>query len=192
MKNFLPIPGTLALLCAVATLPGCASKPDTEFATQEPAPVAAPVESFADRSYHSSWGHSGRGGAALRKSTYQHVLATPDRLDTSIGQLYPATGVEAAFPAPAVADEPRPAIAFPAPDQGHCTTTTTTTISGGARVLAREQVSDYLQVQNKLCAGVERLSYEEWQVLINSTPRDVPLHLKPVPQSITSPEGRIQ
>ncbi|MNC53966.1 hypothetical protein D3C75_1034210 [compost metagenome] len=48
----------------------------------------------------------------------------------------------------------------------------------GAIVSARRNVSNYLVVKQKLCRGQERLTYAEWETLVNGTPKDLPLYLQ--------------
>lgn len=174
-----------ALALTIAVLSGCASKPSepadavgTEVATYQYEPDM--------RSYHSSWGHSGRGGAAVRKPAYVHVLATPQVLEVPAGKLYPSiTSLD---------DLALPGVTQPETD--HTASVTSALPLEGNRpceadyrviASAREMTDDYIQVRNKLCAGSERLSFEEWEILVNGTPKDVPAHLKLSPnQSIFS------
>ena len=65
----------LAITAALGMLSGCSSK--------EPAPEPYTGTPFEVQQYepdlrghHTSWGHSGRGGAALRKPSYQPVLGS--------------------------------------------------------------------------------------------------------------------
>lgn len=175
LKTLLP----LGLAIGVAMSAGCASKP-------VPAPTGTPyeVQNFEPemREYHTSWGHTGRGGAALRKPAYQPVLGSLDVLETPSGKLHPglqvrqATGDSVSVPSSMVqancADSNNVAQAFAmgrpvASDQ-------IVTIANSVGT-----VDDYIAVRNKLCKGAQRLSYEEWLVLVEGTPKDVPLHLKP-------------
>lgn len=192
MKKSLLSPAYASLILAVTALSGCTAiqrTPEPQAPVQSLPSVEIPLEY---RSYHSSWGHSGRGGAALRKPAYQHVLSTQDQLDTAAGRLYPPPMPPAAVTAiaapPFVSQLPgnhsgdtslsAPAAAIVFPLEG---STDNCQQNTGVRVLAREPVNEYIRVHNKLCAGVERLTYEEWQVLVNSTPKDVPSNLKTSP-----------
>lgn len=188
-------PGYLSLVLTAIALAGCSAAP-TE---PDTFPLPTQIEiNEQERSYHSSWGHSGRGGAALRKPAYQHVLATPDRLDTPAGRLYPAAEInigtgtpDALPPLPALGASSEPSIRFgvarvpttslPVEGNGECQ------LAERVHVLARENVDEYIRVHNKLCAGSERLTHEEWRVLVNSTPRDVPQNLKVFPAPPTPP-----
>lgn len=74
---------TLALLIATALTTGCASKPqENPYAGYDKA-VVVPVRLHHE--FYSSWGHDGRGGAALRKPTYQHVMGSEDMVMTTRG-----------------------------------------------------------------------------------------------------------
>ena len=178
----------VALASGIATLVGCSSKPEPE-----PEYLGTPFEvtSYSPdlREHHSSWGHTGRGGAALRKPSYQPVLASPDTLDTRYGKLHPelqyqpkpVTATVAVPPSlyagtckePALPEEPVVAVMVPSqgsPEQGERITTLAN---------SKGTVNEYIQVRNKLCRGAERLTYEEWEILVMGTPKDVPLGLKP-------------
>lgn len=170
------------LALSVAASTGCASKasePSAQLGTE-----VAPFHYQPDmRSYHSSWGHTGRGGAAVRKPAYVHVLATPAVLEVPAGKLYPSiTSLD---------DLALPAITQPeTASQAAAVRIDTVTpfeearpCNAGYRVIAsaREMTDDYIQVRNKLCAGAERLTFEEWEILVNGTPKDIPAHLKLAP-----------
>jgi len=180
-------------VAAAALLVGCSSK--------EPAPeplTGTPyeVERFEPdlREHHTSWGHSGRGGAALRKPTYQPVLGSPDTLETRYGKLHPelqhapkATNVSISVPASMRAgtclDQP---AANQAPNHVKVMTPSGKAEEQRIVTLANSTgtVNEYIQVRNKLCSGAERLSYEEWEILVNGTPKDVPLRLQPTNNQI--------
>lgn len=171
-------------LAACAAISACSTK-NTEPPTH--AGSETPQFEYQDdtRSYHSSWGHSGRGGAAVRKPAYQHVLATTDRLDVPVGRLYPHLSVAStAFPEGAGVGyhEPSAAILESMATCNHLHE------SEGNRIIAsaREKTPAYIRVRNKLCAGTERLTYEEWQILVNGTPKDIPSHLKIFPSPSVS------
>ncbi|EQA9006058.1 RepB family plasmid replication initiator protein [Pseudomonas aeruginosa] len=116
---------------------------------------------------------------------YQHVLATTDRLDVPVGRLYPHLSVAStAFPEGAGVGyhEPSAAILESMATCNHLHE------SEGNRIIvsAREKTPAYIRVRNKLCAGTERLTYEEWQILVNGTPKDIPSHLKVFPSPSVS------
>jgi uncharacterized protein YceK len=71
---------TFAIAIALAlALSGCSSKPKKQEITYvAPTTVEVPVRHWEE--FRASWGHEGRGGAALRKPTYQHVMASEDAI----------------------------------------------------------------------------------------------------------------
>lgn len=74
---------SIALLVATAALAGCTKdQPENPYAGYESA-VHVPVRLHQD--FYSSWGHDGRGGAALRKPAYQHVMGSEDMVMTTHG-----------------------------------------------------------------------------------------------------------
>jgi len=175
LKSLLP----LGLAVGLAITAGCANKP-------EPPSPGTPFEvaSYEPdmREYHTSWGHTGRGGAALRKPTYQHVLGSLDVLETPAGKLHPElqarppTNDSVTVPWAMVqhncADSTNVAQAFAIGQPAASERIVTLANAVGT-------VDDYIAVRNKLCKGAQRLSYEEWVILVEGTPKDVPHHLKP-------------
>lgn len=179
----------LALAISAALLTGCAGKDKTS-PEQEWTGTPFEVSEYTPdlREHHTSWGHTGRGGAALRKPSYQPVLGSQDTLETRYGKLHPelqykAQTVDASINVPpalvagkcAEAEREQTAMAataFAAPSDSASHSIYTLANRHGS-------VSDYISVRNKLCKGVERLTYEEWEILVMGTPKDVPLKLQP-------------
>lgn len=177
LKNLMP----LGLAIGLAITSGCASKPEPPI-SGTPFEVASYEPDM--REYHTSWGHTGRGGAALRKPTYQPVLGSLDVLETRGGKLHPelqpritktdSVAVPSSVFQANCADSENVAQAFALgqPATGERIVTLANPVG---------TVDDYISVRNKLCKGVQRLSYEEWVILVEGTPKDVPLHLKQSP-----------
>lgn len=177
----------MAFAVSAALLVGCASSNKSTAHTELTGTPFEVSEYVPDlREHHTSWGHSGRGGAALRKPTYQPVLGSPDQLETPYGKLYPElqpdtrlSGVTISVPPALVSGT----CAQPAP-QGPDGVTVMPPPTSDAKSIytlanSRGTVNEYIQVRNKLCKGAERLTYEEWEILVMGTPKDVPLTLQP-------------
>ncbi len=184
----------MTLGVAIAAISGCASKESHPPLTGvEPQGVPEPDL----RSFHSSWSHSTRGGAAVRKPGYQHVLATWDQLDVPVGRLYPAaspagagsSAANTADHASGQTDRMSHSAGGTDPSMG-----SKPPCSADQRVIAsaREMTDDYIRVRDKLCSGAERLTFEEWQVLVNGTPKDVPASLQTFPSPTTFPASSRQ
>lgn len=179
----MPIKVTALLAVAVITAAasGCASKQQEPEAVSSAGGETLYASPKDDRRYATSWSYSTRAGAAVQKAAYQHYLTTNDSIYSPHGRMYPQRTVEP------TSNEYPVAVAFPAADApaiGGTTdidTLTTLTECPGARILssAREMTREYIAVRNKLCAGAQRLTYEEWLILVNGTPKDVPAHLQP-------------
>ncbi|WP_432780598.1 hypothetical protein QZH44_30325 (plasmid) [Pseudomonas corrugata] len=175
LKSLLPI----GLAMGISITAGCANTPEPPI-QGKPFEVASYEPDL--REYHTSWGHTGRGGAALRKPIYQQVLGSLDVLETPGGKLHPElqarliTNDSIAVPSSMVqancADSANVAQAFALGQPAANERIVTLANSAGS-------VDDYIAVRNKLCKGAQRLSYEEWVILVDGTPKDVPLHLKP-------------
>lgn len=184
LKPILP----LALAVGLATLTtGCANK-------QPEPPTGTPFEVSEYepdmRGYHTSWGHSGRGGAALRKPAYQPVLGSPDVLETPAGKLHPelqAQKVRGHHVSVPPSMMPSSCMEHGRNGRSAAQTFGVAQLSASERVVTLANstgtVDDYIAVRNKLCQGAQRLSYEEWLILVEGTPKDIPLSLKPTSSS---------
>lgn len=185
MRQFTPI----ALALSLAALAGCSSKEPEQAAKQHTGIDFEYTEYTPDmREYHTSWGHVGRGGAAMRKPSYQPVLSSDDEINTRYGKLHPellkrpSTPVNASVAVPpglltSNCNQDSTVQSFPVPAAPYQQQAN----SGGialARAERHAPVNEYLQVRKKLCAGTDRLTYEEWLILVNGTPKDIPLHLQ--------------
>lgn len=184
-RKLLPV----AFAVSAALMTGCAGKRDAADTQLTGTPFEVTEYAPDLREHHTSWGHAGRGGAALRKPTYQPVLGSPEVLETRAGKLYPElqpqahqSGVSIAVPPSILAGTCAQAEAEGA-GAGAAVTVMTPTSSDPERIYtlanSRGTVNDYIQVRNKLCKGAERLTYEEWEILVMGTPKDVPLTLQP-------------
>lgn len=174
LKSLLP----LGLAIGLALTAGCANKPEPPALG-----TAFEVSSYEPdmREYHTSWGHTGRGGAALRKPAYQPVLGSLDVLEITAGKLHPE--LQARFTTNDSVSVPSSVY------QANCADSTNVAQTfalgqpaASERIVtlanAAGSVDEYITVRNKLCKGAQRLSYEEWVILVEGTPKDVPLHLK--------------
>lgn len=173
----------LALTLSAIAVAGCSKDKKPEAPPVPTGPKFAVSEYEPDlRDYHTSWGHQGRGGAALRKPAYQHTVSPHDQLDTRAGRLHPELQVASTAPLAMVAV---PSFTYASNCQ-HAGTPVAYAASGYAvNASAREEVNDYIRVRNKLCQGQSRLSYDEWLVLVNGTPKDLPMAIQAQPPART-------
>lgn len=179
MRSLYSLP--LALATSIA-LSGCASNPPAE-----PQIVGEPFEvsQFEPdlRDHYTSWGHEGRGGAALRKPAYQPVLGSQDLLEARNGKLHPELQPRPSGSQASV-EVPPGLYASKCPDNSTIAKSFALNVpatSDRITTLANSKgtVDDYIRVRNKLCKGALRLTYEEWQILVEGTPKDVPQALQP-------------
>lgn len=156
---------------------------------QELQEIQAALVKDRSREWASSWERTQRGGAALRPPSYEHVLGTDRLLQDRAGPMYPELQPKPVSvidqymqygPTGAVAygvKDTQPAIGRP--DQDECKAILDGGFEeGGAIVSARRNVPAYLAVKQKLCRGQQRLTYAEWETLVNGTPKDLPLNLQ--------------
>jgi len=183
MRKLYPL--VLPLATAALTLAGCAGK------SEAPDPSAVPFEvtNFAPdlRGHHTSWGHAGRGGAALRKPAYQPVLGSPDMLETRSGKLHPELQMSARGPQ-ATVEVPTSMLASKCADPNIIANREVVQVfaqpaTDGLKQITtmandKGSVNEYIRVRDKLCQGATRLTYVEWEILVEGTPKDLPLHLQ--------------
>lgn len=182
----------MALAVSAALLIGCAgSNKDVDHTELTGTPFEVSEYAPDLREHHTSWGHSGRGGAALRKPAYQPVLGSPDQLETPYGKLYPElqpdarpSGVTISVPPALISGTCAQPASQEVDGVSVMTPTSSETKSIYALANSRGTVNEYIQVRNKLCKGAERLTYEEWEILVMGTPKDVPLTLQPFQKKI--------
>lgn len=159
----------------------------TALRIQELAEIQKVLQIDRNREYASSWERTQRGGAAMRPPAYEHVLGSERLLQDQTGPMYPELQPKPANvidqymlhgPVGVVtygASENRPTFTSPGPVECQAILDLD---QKGAIVSARSSVPNYLNVKQKLCRGQERLTYAEWEVLLNGTPKDVPLYLQ--------------
>lgn len=169
----------LALTLGTIAVAGCSKDKKPEAPPVPTGPKFAVSEYEPDiRDYHTSWGHQGRGGAALRKPAYQHTVSPEDQLDTRSGRLHPELQVASTTPVAMVAVPP----STYASNCQHAALPATYAAPGHAVLAsAREEVNEYVRVRNKLCQGQMRLTYDEWVTLVNGTPKDLPVAIQARP-----------
>ncbi|SEJ12129.1 hypothetical protein SAMN04244572_02820 [Azotobacter beijerinckii] len=175
----------LVLAIGAIAVAGCSKDKKPEQPTEQKFAVSEYEPDLRD--YHSSWGHQGRGGAALRKSAYQHMVSPRDQLDTRSGRLHPELQVASTVPVAMVAVPP----STYASNCQHASLPATYAATGNAVIAsAREAVDEYVRVRNKLCQGQSRLTYDEWLVLVNGTPKDLPVAIQAQPPARTPAQPR--
>lgn len=141
------------------------------------------------REWASSWEKTQRGGAALRPPAYEHVLGTDKLLQDRAGPMYPELQPKPANPIDQYLQYgPSGVVTYGVEDssstinrvnQDECQAILEGGVDEqGAIVSARRNVSSYLMVKQKLCRGQQRLTYSEWETLVNGTPKDLPLNLQ--------------
>jgi hypothetical protein len=169
----------LALTLSAIAVAGCSKDKKPEAPPVPTGPKFAVSEYEPDiRDYHTSWGHQGRGGAALRKPAYQHTVSPQDQLDTRSGRLHPELQVASTVPVAMVAVPPS-TYASNCQQAGNPVAYAASGYAVNAS--AREEVNDYIRVRNKLCQGQMRLTYDEWLTLVNGTPKDLPVAIQARP-----------
>lgn len=164
----------LAAAIVAATISGCSSSK-----TQQEAEVVyhAEVPQRLAHEFYASWGHDGRGGAALRKPTYQHVMGSEDILMTTQGKL-------SDWAKPKTPD----GVVVTALNQGMDKAISTALDSAPApaaqnsssRLSALNATDDeYQRAYRKFCSGGGMAMTErEWELVALGGPRGIPANLR--------------
>jgi hypothetical protein len=177
---------TIATFVTASFIAGCSStEAPNPYAGYEGA-IQVPVRLHQD--FYSSWGHSGRGGAALRKPAYQHVMGSEDMVMTTHGnykELREASG------------DKQPTAFNTALNQGTGTAITkalnslspiTGAITSGAnpsgastsRVASLSATNnEYEAAYRKFCNGASMAMTErEWEIVALGGPKGIPPNLR--------------
>ncbi|WP_165678336.1 hypothetical protein [Metapseudomonas otitidis] len=129
--------------------------------------------------FYASWGHDGRGGAALRKPTYQHVMGSEDVLMTTQGKL-------SDWQSPKAPD----GVVVTALNQGmdkaiftaieSVPAASTAQNSNSSRLAALNATDDeYQKAYRKFCSGGGmEMTEREWELVALGGPNGVPANLR--------------
>lgn len=162
------------LIAATAFLAACSTShkhPDDHAA--EGATVYVPVRIAHE--FYNSWGHDGRGGAALRKPAYQHVMSSEDEVMTTQGnyaELRSGQGNNSVV-VTALNHGMNKAI-----DQALTLTPAQSTPAPRVAALNASQ-EEYERAYRKLCrgAGME-MTEREWEIVALGGPKGIPASLR--------------
>lgn len=128
--------------------------------------------------FYSSWGHDGRGGAALRKPAYQHVMGSEEMVMTTHGNYLAlqnpnqATGTGSSVLVTAVNSGVNRAI-----DQALTVVPPPSMPISKPVTVATE--AEYLVAYRKFCAGAGMaLTEREWELVAKGGPHRVPPSLR--------------
>ncbi|WP_129587030.1 hypothetical protein [Pseudomonas frederiksbergensis] len=167
---------TLAIAIALGiAVSGCSSKPKKQEITYvAPTTVEVPVRHWEE--FRASWGHEGRGGAALRKPTYQHVIASEDAIvirpvvrneesDHGAVKIFALRGTPEEWQRLALAQ------GVPAPSSPQVAQQKPSTVD-----MDSEQ---YLRAYRKFCKGAtNEMTEEEWSMVALGGPNHIPPSLR--------------
>lgn len=168
----------LMILTAAVLLAACSTKENPY--QEETASSTTYVPVRLAHEFYSSWGHDGRGGAALRKPSYQHVMGSEESImtthgsyadlragnDTAAGESVVVTalnnGVGTAIDKALTVAPEKPVIyaqATPQPLQA--------------------DENDYLVAYRKFCKGAgSTMSEKEWELVARGGPKGIPPSLR--------------
>lgn len=164
---------TLATATAVAVA-GCSSS--KHHSDAEPVPTHVEVPQRLAHEFYASWGHDGRGGAALRKPTYQHVMGSEDVIMTTQGKLveWPQPKTPDGVVVTALNNGMNAAI-FTAMDSAPNPAT-----NNAAKVAALKATDDeYERAYRKFCkGGGMAMTEREWELVALGGPNGIPASLR--------------
>lgn len=167
----------LAVTAAVASAGCTSSKPQKNTAVE----THALVPQRLAHEFYASWGHDGRGGAALRKPTYQHVMGSDDVLMTTQGKLsdWPQPKTPDGVVVTALNQGMNKAI-FTALDSAPEPTTSETHRGNISRLAALNATDDeYQRAYRKFCSGGGvAMTEREWELVALGGPKGIPANLR--------------
>lgn len=175
---------TIAVLIAAAATAGCSHEKPNPYEGYQGA-VEVPVRLHQD--FYSSWGHNERGGAALRKPAYQHVMGSEEMVMTTLGnytELRNAQGGGAPSVFTTAVNQGTgvaitKALNTPPPITG--TTTASTSPSAGTDKMASLKATqpEYETAYRKFCNGATMTMTErEWEIVALGGPKNIPAQLR--------------
>lgn len=175
---------TLAALIATTALAGCSSKGES---TVYGHALSVEVPVRVAHEFYTSWGHDGRGGAALRKPTYQHVMGSEDMLMTTQGnykelrtpKTEPATGNVVVVTALNQGMDQAIATALAtAPDLETGATPPAADNSNRMKEL-NATADEYARAYRKFCSGAAMdMTEREWEIVALGGPSNIPAALR--------------
>lgn len=170
---------TIAALVAFTALAGCSKDKPNPYAHEgaDGQPVYVPTR--VAQEFYNSWGHTGRGGAALRKPAYQHVMGTEEVLMTTNGNY---ADLRSGIGEPSVVNQVMNnggnavGVALAATPAPITTDGMTTSVSRGP-INATDD--EYLRAYRKFCQGAGMTMTErEWEIVALGGPSRIPPALR--------------
>lgn len=165
-----------ALMTAAIAVAGCASK-ETQPETSQAADALIYVPERIAHEFYSSWGHQGRGGAALRKPTYQHVMGSEDMVMTVNGN-YKELRTPSTMPS-STAD------VIVTPLNGTQDAVIASALSRAPSVQEADSKSlqasqdEYNRAYRKFCQGATmEMSEREWEIVALGGPKGIPASMR--------------
>lgn len=172
MRNYF-----IATAVTAALLSGCSSNEPA------PAPVAPPEKVYVPEriahEFYNSWGHDGRGGAALRKPTYQHVMGSEDMVMTTQGGYKDLRSGKASSGS-------TPGGVIVTPLNGGVNKAISSALSAAPnwdadsrRTSLNATPDEYMRAYRKFCQGAGMtMSEREWEIVALGGPKGIPAALR--------------
>ena len=126
--------------------------------------------------FYASWGHDGRGGAALRKPTYQHVMGSEGEIMTTQGKLveWPQAKTPDGVVVTALNHGMNAAI-FTALDSAP----DTSALNASRKAALSASDDEYQRAYRKFCnGGGMAMTEREWELVALGGPNGVPTNLR--------------
>jgi hypothetical protein len=179
---------TLAVLITASAMTGCASKmsdSDNPYANQQ---AAVTVPTRVAHEFYNSWGHDGRGGAALRKPTYQHVMGSEDMVMTTQGNYKELRAGSASKPTGSSVvvtalnkgmDQAITTALNSAPALETTPPQATNAGSDGRLASLKPTLAEYERAYRKFCNGAGlTMTEREWEIVALGGPKGIPASMR--------------
>jgi hypothetical protein len=178
---------TLSLIVAATAVAGCSSNDhdnhNSNTYTFQNQPVVVPTR--VAQEFYSSWGHDGRGGAALRKPAYQHVMGDEEMVMTTKGnytELRSGKAQESVFNK-ALSQGAGSAVSIglavtPVRNTAEGMTTSAAPVATKSSI-ANASEEEYMRAYRKFCQGASmEMSEREWEIVALGGPKMIPASLR--------------
>lgn len=169
---------TKFIILATAVFLSACSTHENPYETQSAATTTYVPVRLAHE-FYSSWGHDGRGGAALRKPAYQHVMGSEEMVMTTHGNYADLRSGNGAPPGDSVIVTALNGGMNSAIDKALSVAPERPITTTSIRPPLQATEAEYLIAYRKFCKGAgSELTEREWELVARGGPKGIPPSLR--------------